>query len=509
MRWSQALIRRCRKPEARRRCRSEGGWLRCSAAAIILSGATQAAPGEPLVARDAASVAALIAMEIASTPDGDVYAIGDAITVSATFDRDVSLDVTHGRPSVDLTIGRHVRRATYVRNPRNARHDVVRFVYVVSDGDADEDGVDVPAGSVRLNRATIRDASKRDAVLEHEGLSGGAGQRVDGVTPQPVDAQAAGSVVRLIWDEALDERSIPRTHAFSVVYADSGAVVASVTGVTVKGRAADLTLDVPVTPDTAVAVSYAPTGDDAPLIRDTAGNAGRAGTAETSPRIAAGRTDPEPAEPRQRNGVRRGLPSKTVREIEDILAAKANRTPSQRKVGSDLLEAARQARLAERRASADGRASGASALARLVEVDIRTDVSPGILERIGDLGGKVVDAVPRYRAIRARLPLRSVETLAEEDEVTTIRTADEPTTHRSITRCTARGRSPNPRRAKDNTSEGDVAHAADVARRTHGVDGTGIGIGVLSDGVGYLGRPSGVRRPAGRRDGFGGAGRRR
>ena len=36
---------------------------------------------------------------------------------------------------------------------------------------------------------------------------------------------------------------------------------------------------------------------------------------------------------------------------------------------------------------------------------------------------------------------------------------------------------------KDNTSEGDTAHRANPARRTHSVDGTGIGIGVISDGV--------------------------
>ena len=36
---------------------------------------------------------------------------------------------------------------------------------------------------------------------------------------------------------------------------------------------------------------------------------------------------------------------------------------------------------------------------------------------------------------------------------------------------------------KDDTSEGDVAHRANSARRTHSVDGTGIGIGVISNGV--------------------------
>ena len=40
--------------------------------------------------------------------------------------------------------------------------------------------------------------------------------------------------------------------------------------------------------------------------------------------------------------------------------------------------------------------------------------------------------------------------------------------------------------AGSRTTQGDVAHRANTARTTHGVDGTGIGIGVLSDGVGSL-----------------------
>ena len=461
---------------------SRGGWLGCSVAAILLSGATQAGTGDTLAAGDAASVPALTAMEIASRPEGDFYVIGDAITVTAMFDREVSVDRTHGRPSVDLTIGRHVRHAAYARN---ARHDVLQFAYIVGDGDADEDGVDIPAGGIRLNSATIRDASKRDAMLGHDGLSGGAEHRVDGVTPQLVAAQASGVSVRLLWDEALDERSIPQPHAFTVVSADSGAVVASVTDVMVKGRAADLTLDVPVARDSAIAVNYVPPGDDTAVIRDVPGNAGHAGTVETLTPIAAGQTDPEPAEPRQRERVGRALTSETVREIEDILNAKASRTPSQRKVGSDLLHAAREARRAERPAPAGEPAPGPSAVGRLVEVDIRADVSPELLERIGDLGGEVVNVVPRYRAIRARLPLGSVETLAEEDEVATIRTADEAVTHRELG-AAARSAFAQSSTAKQNTSEGDVAHAADAARRTQGVDGRGIGIGVLSDGVDSL-----------------------
>ena len=455
----------------------------------LLSCATHAAIGDTLAAAEAVSIPSLTAMEIVSTPAGGLYVIGDSITVMAIFDGEVRVDRNQGRPSVDLTIGPHVRQAAYIENAPDGRHDVLKFVYIVGEGDADEDGLDVPASGLRLNGATIRDASARDAVLAHEGRFGGPEHRVDGIRPQPVAAQVAGSRVRVVWDEALDEGSIPQSLAFTVVSAEAGAVVGSVIRVTVKGDTAELTLDVPLAQDSAVAVGYAPPADAAAAIRDLAGNAAAAGTAETSAEMSApapsAQTDPEPAKPQQRERTDRALSPETVRQIEDIFAAKAKRTPSQRKVGSNLLDAARKARRARGSTPAGKPVPDPPALAQLVEVDIRADVSPEILERIRALGGEVVNAIPRYRAIRARLPLRSVETLAEEDEVTTIRTADEPTTHRAV-RGAASATLAESSAAKENTSEGDVAHAADGARRTHGVDGTGIGIGVLSDGVGYL-----------------------
>ena len=61
-------------------------------------------------------------------------------------------------------------------------------------------------------------------------------------------------------------------------------------------------------------------------------------------------------------------------------------------------------------------------------MDIRTDVTPAVLERIRALGGRVINSVGRYRAIRARLPLAAVEPLAELDAIQSIRAADEAAT---------------------------------------------------------------------------------
>ena len=202
-------------------------------------------------------------------------------------------------------------------------------------------------------------------------------------------------------------------------------------------------------------------------------------------------------------------PPQAVRQIEALLAEKAQRTPTQRKVSSQLLEAQRTPAqrtvnsqlLDEQRTPAQQKlnsqlqdalraplqkptvagtsrlqatdpdaknereATEADAKNERVMVDIRTDVTPTVLKRIRDLGGTVISSVPKYQAIRAQLPLRAVERLAALDAIRTIRPADE-----AVTR-------------KDNTSAGDVAHRANSARRTHSIDGTGIGIGVISNGV--------------------------
>ena len=151
------------------------------------------------------------------------------------------------------------------------------------------------------------------------------------------------------------------------------------------------------------------------------------------------------------------LPAKAMRQIEELLAAKEQRTPAQRKVISQLLDAAGSTR--------SPRAPGTASTDERVTVDIRTDVTPAVLARIQSLGGTVLNSLPKYRAIRAHLPLSAVEPLAAHDTIQSIRTADV-----AVTR-------------KEDTSEGDVAHRVAAARNTHDVDGTGIGIGVISNGV--------------------------
>ena len=183
-------------------------------------------------------------------------------------------------------------------------------------------------------------------------------------------------------------------------------------------------------------------------------------------------------------------PQRAAAQIAALLAAKAARTPAQRKISSDLLAQAASGAAAPPPAArplpADAAPGAVAPPAPRVLVDIRADVTPAVLARIRDLGGAVVNSVPRYRAIRARLPLAGLEPLAGLAAVQWIRTADQPRT-RTQRRPLAAPRGFDPALPasshKVDTSEGDAAHEANVARGTHDVDGSGIGIGVISDGV--------------------------
>ena len=175
------------------------------------------------------------------------------------------------------------------------------------------------------------------------------------------------------------------------------------------------------------------------------------------------------------------LPGKAVLQIKELLEVKEQRTLAQRKVISALLDAARQPSELTVSDLQQAAATDPVAEPEPVTVDIRADVTPAVLARIRALGGTVVNSVPKYRTIRARLPLAALEQLATIEAVQFIRPADQPIMQRALERSAlARAVAAT---SKVNTSEGDVAHQANMARQTYSVDGAGIGIAVISDGV--------------------------
>ena len=406
-------------------------------------------------------------------PEGrETYGIGDAIEATVTFSEVVNVT---GTPQLGLRVGSLTRSASYAGGTGTT---ALVFSYTVAEDDEDTDGLSVEADSLSVELEVIEDGSDHAAELNHAGLPDQAGQRVDGVNPSLVDSDAAavsGSTLTLNYDEMLDGSSTPPAEDFRVSVADERR---DVTTVAVTRNAVTLALSSPVVQGDTVTVSYTATAQRAAQpIRDPAGNESIAFTNQAV-------TNQTGEETKQAGGQ---LPARAVRQIQSLLSAKVRRTPAQRKVSSQLLDARRKPRP---KPTATGLASlqetDPEAKEERVMVDIRAAVTPAVLTRIRELGGTVINSVPKYQAIRAQVPLRTVEMLAALDEIRTIRPAAEARTRGQVSTLSPTSRTriaDAPVTKKDNTSEGVVAHRANSARTTHRVDGTGIGIGVISDGV--------------------------
>ena len=158
-----------------------------------------------------------------------------------------------------------------------------------------------------------------------------------------------------------------------------------------------------------------------------------------------------------------------IEQINMLGAMKAARTPAQRKISSQILFALKQ-----KRGDAQLRSLPKLRIAVEIEpdgmtlVDIKASVSSSLLAEIKGLGGVIINSFAEYDAIRARLPLDKIETLAANPDIRFISPAMKAMLN------------------KVNTSEGDVAHNGPVARSDFQVDGAGVKVGVLSDSVDHL-----------------------
>lgn len=166
------------------------------------------------------------------------------------------------------------------------------------------------------------------------------------------------------------------------------------------------------------------------------------------------------------------LSPEAAQQLAVLVQEKLSRTPAQQKVDSRLLVATYQ-----RQSSSplhalphlDTLHTGVEvSFEGLVLVDLRADVTPELLAFLEAAGGEIVNAHPRFGALRAHLPFDRLLSIAEHDGIRNIRPADFML------------------RQMINTTEGDVAHATDVARPTFGVDGSGVQAGAMSDSVDAL-----------------------
>ncbi|MEK6283136.1 MAG: kelch repeat-containing protein [Acidobacteriota bacterium] len=217
-----------------------------------------------------------------------------------------------------------------------------------------------------------------------------------------------------------------------------------------------------------------------------------------------------------------------LNQIRSLISEKLSRTPTQRKIDSQILATIR---LRQGKSVAPGvdklKTDVEVTTDERTKVDIRAHVTLTLQQEIVAAGGEIIAAVPRFDAIRALIPLDQIEALAALPDVRFIGRAVKAQTR--VSRSKEASRTPSPltidgysgssfeeraqrlrwrlpnllsnfsslhKRNKRTpasglvagsvVSEGDKTHRAAEARTMFGVDGTGVKIGVLSDSVDSL-----------------------
>jgi subtilase family protein/Calx-beta domain-containing protein len=204
-------------------------------------------------------------------------------------------------------------------------------------------------------------------------------------------------------------------------------------------------------------------------------------------------------------------------QIQALLEEKQSRTPAQQKIDSQLLYAIKQ----RRGESIAGKASNLSLNLEVgddgrVVVDISAIIDDKLLDDLRDLKVEIQSSFKEYNTLRAIVALDQLETIAALSQVRFIQPKQEAMFSQSQT---GAQNSVQPERAYPPTlesrygkyskqiekvraalqlgpnaplgigsvtSEGDTTHRAVTARGTFNTDGTGVKIGVLSDGVSSL-----------------------
>lgn len=126
-----------------------------------------------------------------SVPAAGVYKAGEMLGFTVNFNENI--DITGGVPYIQLALSTGVSvRASYMSGSGTSS---LVFVYVVSAGNEDYDGVEVSSESINLNGSTIRDQAKNDAGLTLHNIGATSGIKIDTVIPtiSSVSVPAAGT----------------------------------------------------------------------------------------------------------------------------------------------------------------------------------------------------------------------------------------------------------------------------------------------------------------------------
>jgi subtilisin-like proprotein convertase family protein len=160
------------------------------------------------------------------------------------------------------------------------------------------------------------------------------------------------------------------------------------------------------------------------------------------------------------------LDEKAAAQIAALQELKGSLSKAERKLDSRLAVTLRRR---AGRSIAPGATTGVEvSKSGTTEVDVRaTAVTGALLDRLEAVGAVVEHASRRVDSVRASIPIPALREVAGWKDVRRVDVAVDAMTHQVV-------------------SEGGKAHAADLARSSHLVSGTGVKLCALSDGVDSL-----------------------
>src|SRR5438093_3401320 len=167
-------------------------------------------------------------------------------------------------------------------------------------------------------------------------------------------------------------------------------------------------------------------------------------------------------------------------QIEALIREKDTRSPAHRKIDSQLLY---ELKMKTGRPIATGvdalETDVPYAVDGHVVVDVKADVTNALMARLTAQGIEVLWSDPVSRTLRIHISIDQVEAVAALPEVSFVHPRQDamrtrPAQSNVVFTQTGQG---------SRSSEGDITHLAYAARSAFGANGTGIKIGVLSDGV--------------------------
>ncbi len=185
------------------------------------------------------------------------YGIGDEIIFLVAFDRAPNCIAPQATPTVRFTLGTAAKYAHWYSGAGSARWG---YKYTVVEGDADSDGIQIPAGPTALRSHSYHYGGCAGPALGESGIAAQgpfSDRKVDGVFPTLQSATAelgtATTEIVLTYSERLDNAFTPFPHDFTVMVAGARRTVDFVT---VAGTTVTLTLSSAVSGGQTVTVSY-------------------------------------------------------------------------------------------------------------------------------------------------------------------------------------------------------------------------------------------------------------